>query len=230
MKIYRVALLEDNPDDRQDLLELVERIPFLTVSGVFDNAITALPVLSTNPVDILLLDLHMPGLSGFGFLRALPHSPAVILTTASLANSMEAFEVGAVDYLVKPIRYERLMRAVNRVLSRQPEPASLASVTVKQGSDFVQVTHAELTHIEAFGPYSKLHLVNTRTLLVNHLLTDLLEKLPPNQFVRVHRSFVVSLAQVSSYSSRQLVVRNQSIPMGRAYLENFLSRLDTLEK
>ena len=228
MKIYRVAVVEDNPDDQRFLLDLVGRVPFLTLVGSFDDSVLALPFLSTQPVDLLLLDLHLPGLSGFGLLRSLPNPPAVILTTSSLADSLEAFDVGVVDYLVKPLRYERFLRAVNRVLSRQAEPARISStvVTLKQGYESVRVVTNEITYIEAHGAYAQVHLLSLPAVLVNHSLTDLLDKLPAGQFVRVHRSFIVAVTHISKFSNRQLTIGSHDIPVGRAYYDDLLRLLN----
>lgn len=221
MPTYRVVVLEDSPDDCQLLLEHISRVPFLSVVAAFSDPLTALPFLLSEPVDLLLLDLHLPGLSGFSLLRSLPHPPAVILTTSSLADSLEAFDVGVVDYVVKPIRYERFLRAVNRVLTRQPErpphPADAGSVLLKQGHDLVRVPVDAITHIEAVGTYSKLYRTNQPPLLVSHQLSDLLAKLPAARFVRVHRSYVVAVDRISRLASRQLFVADKPIPVGRTY-------------
>jgi DNA-binding LytR/AlgR family response regulator len=225
MKSYRVALLEDNPDDQQILLEFIGQTPFLKLVGSFDNPIIALPFLSTQRVDLLLLDLYLPGLSGFDVLRSLPRPPAVIMTTVSLADSLEAFDVGAVDYLVKPIRYERFLRAVNRVLARnipqEPKagknPVSQPFVSLKQGHVQVRVFLNEVAYIEAFGAYARVHLKDGQILLVGHLLNDLETLLPSPQFVRVHRSFLVASDQILRIANRQITLDNLTIPVGRTY-------------
>ncbi len=225
MKTYRVALLEDNLEDQQILLEFVQRTPFLKLVGSFNDPMKALPFLNTQPVDLLLLDLYLPGLSGFDVLRSLPRPPAVILTTVSLADSLEAFDVGVVDYLVKPIRYERFLRAVNRVLGRsaQQEPKagknaeSQAFVSLRQGHVQVRVVLAEVAYIEAFGAYSRIHLNDGQILLVGHLLNDLETLLSSPQFVRVHRSFLVASEQILSFANRQITLGELTIPVGRTY-------------
>lgn len=235
MKQHRVVLVEDNPDDQETLLAFVARTPFLTLAGSFDGAVAALPFLTTQSVDLLLLDLHLPGLSGFDLLRSLPNPPAVILTTSSLADSLEAFDVGVVDYLVKPIRYERFLRAVSRVLARQPAPAAppgdvRATLLLKQGRDSVAVRPDDIVFVEASGPNSLVYLTHNRSLMVSHLLTDLLDQLPPTQFVRVHRAFAVALPRISTISNRQLTVGTRSVPVGRAYHDDVFRLLNDLKK
>jgi DNA-binding LytR/AlgR family response regulator len=225
MKIYRVLVVEDNSDDQKHILSLVNQVPFLTVVGIFDDALSALPFLTTEPVDLLLLDLHLPGLSGFGLLRSLPNPPAVILTTSSLADSLEAFDVGVVDYLLKPIRYERFLRAINRIMARQVAPVapspvySPAAIILKKGYESIRVVLEEITCIEAFGSYSKVYFREDKELVVSHLLVDLLERLPENQFLRVHRSFIVSVAYVLSFNARQITLAERKIPVSRAYYD-----------
>jgi two-component system, LytTR family, response regulator len=228
--IYRTVLLEDNPDDRDSLLGYMARTPFLSVTATFADPLVALPFLTTEPVDLLLLDLHLPGLTGYEVVRSLPRPPAIIMTTSSLTDSLEAFEVGAIDYLVKPIRYERFLRAINRVLSRPtertlteqlPKPESLV---LKQGHDLVRIAPGQISHLEAVGTFTSVHLVGQPPLLVSHLLNQVLEKLPADQFVRVHRSFAVAVAQISRLSTHQLFVGETPIPVGRTYQQELRER------
>ncbi len=235
MKQHRVALVEDNPDDQQTLIEFVDRTNFLVLLESFDTAMGAMPFLTKQPVDLLLLDLHLPGLSGFDLLRSLPNPPAVILTTSSLSDSLEAFDVGVVDYLVKPIRYERFLRAVNRVLARQPATVAPPVVVrptllLKQGRDSVAVLPDDILVLEASGANSVVHLSGNRSLTVSHLLTDLLEQLPPTQFVRVHRAFAVALPRISTISNRQITLDTRLVPIGRAYHDDVFRLLNDPKK
>ena len=233
MQIYRTVLVEDNPDDKQLLIDFTNGVPFLKTEAVFNDARVALPFLNTYPVELLLLDIHLPGMSGFDLLRALTNPPATILTTSSLADSLEAFEVGAIDYLVKPLRHDRFLRAVNRVLVRQISPESTLqappAITLKQGYGLVRLLVGDINYLEAFGAYTKVHLADGQIVVVNHMLTDLQEKLPPTEFVRVHRSFIVAIARISTYAGHYLRVDNLSVPVGRFYLAD-LRRTLKLEK
>ena len=226
MKLYRVTIVEDNQDDLDLLLDFVNRVPFLAVAGSFSNPLTALAFLSTEPVDLLLLDLQMPGLSGYDLLRSLVRPPAVILTTSSLADSLEAFDLGVIDYLVKPIRYERFLRSVNRVLARHSaQPAAQthpAVVTLKQGNESIRVPLEAITHLEAFGAQTKVYLTTSLPIVANQLLAALHNELPADQFIRIHRSFVVALTHVGLFSNRQVVVQNHTIPVGRMYQDAFM--------
>jgi len=220
MKIYRVAVVEDNPDDKQFLLDLIGRVPFLTLAGSFDDPFMALPFLTTEPIDLLLLDIQLPGLSGFELLRSLPNPPVIILTTSSLADSLEAFDVGVIDYLVKPFRYERFLRAVNRAIARrqdmmatQPDQPSLF---LKVGHESVRVNLNEIRFVEAIGQLSRIYLAN-QTLTVSHLLADLVERLPADTFVRVHRSYIVALPHISRYSARSVFVGAHELSVGPSY-------------
>jgi DNA-binding LytR/AlgR family response regulator len=228
--IYQTLVLEDNSDDRDILLEYTARMPFLNVIATFADPLAALPALSTEPVDLLLLDLHLPGLSGYELVRSLSRPPAIIMITASLTDSLEAFEIGAIDYLVKPIRYERLLRAVNRVLSRPAEisppeqPGKPTSIVLKQGHELVRIPIDRISHIEAVGTFANVYLVGQPPLLVSHLLNQVLDKLPADQFVRVHRSFAVAVAQISRLGSYQLFINETAVPVGRTYQQELRER------
>ncbi len=221
MKIYRVAVVEDNPNDKQFLLDLIGRVPFLTLAGSFDDPLMALPFLTTEPVDLLLLDLHLPNLSGYELLRSLPNPPAVILTTSSLADSLEAFNVGAVDYLVKPIRYERFLRAVNRAITNRQTtalaPPAPQTMFLKVGHDMMRINVEEIRFVEASGQQSRIYLAN-QVLTVSHLLSDLAERLPTDTFIRIHRSYIISVGGVSRYSSRSVWIGSHELPVGTSYL------------
>jgi DNA-binding LytR/AlgR family response regulator len=230
MERYRIAIVEDNPDDQQAVLDLVSRVPFLTVVGTFADALTALPMLTNEPVDLLLLDLHLPGLSGFELLRSLVRPPAVILTTSSLGGPLEAFDLGVADYLLKPLRYERFLRAVNRaVLRPAPQPPALArplAVTLRQGFESVRIMPDQIMLLEAVGAYTNVHLTNGEIIQVSHLLTGVLARLPADAFVRVHRSYAVAVGRISRFSREQLTVGTRQLRVGRAYQDALLRLLN----
>ena len=215
MNTTPVVLVEDDPDDQQIFLEYTSQVPFLTVTGVFANPLEATRFIQTNPVDLLFLDIGLPHLSGLEMIQSLSAPPPIILTTLDLNRSLEAYDVGVVDYLVKPFSFARFMRAVNRALSRQPDRPP-AVVFLKDGHDTIRVLLDELLYVEAYGQLCKLHL-SDQVRVVSHSITELQDLLPSARFLRVHRSFLVSIARIDRFSARSLFLGAREIPVGSAY-------------
>ena len=217
MKFYQTVLVEDSPDDRDKLVGYVQQLPLLHLTQVFDHPADARRYLTTHPTDLLFLDLHLPQQSGFDLLRELTNPPVVILTTLSLTNALDAYELGIADYLVKPFGFERFERAVNRAVPGLEARALATSVVVlKEGHKSVQVSLDAILYIEAYGPFCRVYLTG-RTLLVSHLISDIQERLAAHSFMRVHRSWIVAVAKVNGIAARQLTVGEQVIPIGDSY-------------
>jgi DNA-binding LytR/AlgR family response regulator len=227
MKTYKTLLVEDDPDHARLLAGYAGQVPGMIVVGVLNQALSALSFLQNNPVDLLVLDINLPQLSGLNLIRSLPQPPVVILTTSSLTDSLEAYELGVVDYLVKPFRFERFLRAVNRALPRlTTDPVGLppASIFLKDGRASVQVMLDDISHAEAYGGFCRVFLPG-RMLLVTHGIAELTERLPAARFRRVHRSYIVALDKIVRYTSREVFLPEQRIPVGEAYRESLLAWL-----
>ncbi len=218
VKQYRVVLLDDDPHDLQTLLELAGQLSFLRVVATFNNSAAALQYLLQNPADLLLLDIQMPGLSGLDLLRRLPQTSVSILLTASLAGAVDAYELGVVDYLVKPVTPERFGRAIQRAmpfLADRAVPPPL--LTLKTGRTTISLDPATIRYVEAVGQSCRLFLPDD-TLLVSHLLTDLATQMLPPHFVRIHRSFLVAVAAISLVKGRHLQLYTDDVlPVGKTY-------------
>jgi DNA-binding LytR/AlgR family response regulator len=220
-----VALIDDDLTALALLRHFAGRLPELRIQAEFTDTTSARSFLTQHRVDLLLLDLHLPDGDGFGLLDALPYQPAVILTTSSIRDSLQAYEYGVVDYLVKPFSFDRFREAIGRVQRRRAAPPS-PTVVLKDGRDLVRVAVDDIRYVSAEGAYSRIHLAD-KSLLVNHLLSDLLERLPPNGFVRVHRSYLVGLAHVSRVSLLAVDVAGQRIPVGVRYRDALKNRLNS---
>ena len=223
VKQYRVVLVDDDPYDLQTLRALAEQTPLLHVAATFTAPASALDYLRQHPADLLVLDIQMPGLSGLDLLRQLPFTPVAILLTASLTGAVEAYQLGVADYLVKPLTPERFALALRRampLLAGAPTPALL---TLKTGRTTIRLDPAAIRYVEAQGQFCRLMLPE-ETLLVSHLLSDLAAQLPPAQFVRIHRSYLVAVAAVALVRGRQLYLHTgEVLPVGNTYQAN-LSR------
>ncbi len=223
MKTYQTLVIDDDPIDTKLVLHYVNQIPFLTVAGTFDNALAALSFLNTQPVDLLVMDIYMPQLTGLQLLKSLPKSPVVILTTNSLTDSLEAYDLGVVDYLVKPFGFERFLRAVNRAFPRmaddEPVQSEATTVYLKEGRTSVLVLLKDIWRVEAFGGFCRVFL-GDKMLFVSHSITEMAEMLltlPTRRFVRTHRSHIVGIDKIARYETKELYIGEQRIPIGEGY-------------
>ncbi|MEL7251974.1 MAG: LytTR family DNA-binding domain-containing protein [Bacteroidota bacterium] len=234
--MLKCMIVEDEQMAVKVLESHINSLPNLEISSVHHNAMDAITALQTQKVDVLLLDIQMPKLSGLGLLKALPQLPPVILTTAYRDYAIEGFDLDVVDYLLKPISFERFVKVIDKVhRRRQPIPEVPAAETqhqlapdsfiyVKHQRNFVKVLLADIVYIESIKNHVRL-VTAQDTLLPLISLTEMEAKLPPQHFLRVHRSFIVALAQVSSYSATHVHTTSKVLPIGRHYKQQVLDRL-----
>lgn len=224
--MIRCAFIDDEPMALQLLEEYASRIPFLRPAGSFRDAIRALAVLQENPVDLLFLDINMPDLTGIQFLRAFPHPPLVVFTTAYSQYAVESYEYGAVDYLLKPVEFERFLKAAVKARERlQPDetagarlglPAGREPLLVKSGNNFHRIVPEDLIYVEGAGNYAQFVTAN-RKILSLMTMQEVASLLATYQFIRVHRSFVVSLRHIEVIETSFVRVPGRRIPVGEKY-------------
>lgn len=230
---YRCLIVDDEPLARELLGTFVQRLPNLSLVASCEDALAGLQVLHSTPVDLLFTDIKMPQLSGLDLVRTLPSPPRLILTTAFAEYALEGFEVGAVDYLLKPFSFARFVQAVQRVMDRTntttptppPTTAELSCLFLKVDRKIVKVVLADVRYWQAYGNYVKVFLRTGQPLLVSETLGHLTQLLPVSQFVRVHKSYIVSLADIIEYQSDQVVIGQNSIPVGEVYRNQFLNAI-----
>lgn len=219
-------------DDERLALEVmegyIEKVPFLHLEMLCSTPLQALDFLSRNAVDVVFLDIEMPGLTGLQFLQTLKNPPAVVLTTAYPQFAVDAFELNATDYLLKPIPFQRFLTAVQKVQSKLLErAASIAPVEqefkpsegyifIKSGTKTVRIDLAEILFIE--GKKDHVLIKTDRSSISTQVsLSGLLEKLPNEQFLRVHRSFIVALAKIETIERNRIMIEKTEIPVGDFY-------------
>ncbi|MCI1189383.1 LytTR family DNA-binding domain-containing protein [Hymenobacter sp. DH14] len=237
----RCLLVDDEPLAHTVMRAYLDRIPGLaTWAGSCYGAVEALTFLRATPVDVLFLDVDMPVLTGLELLRALPQPPAVVLCTAHAAHALDAFDLGVVDYLLKPIRFERFIKTINRLQalaepavalpqSPAPEPAAAVpasdSIFLKTDAGTERVRFAELLFVEGYGNFVKCHLASGRVLLTAETMKQMESQLPAGQFVRIHKSYLVNLASVERLSGNVLLVGARELPVGSTYRQEVLRHL-----
>lgn len=220
-------IVDDEPPAIDVLQKYIESVPGLILAGACFNAVEALSVLQQKNVDLLFLDIQMPQLLGTDFIRTLKNPPKVIFTTAHRKYAVEGFELDAVDYLLKPVSFERFIKAVNKVMQTQVQPAGESvelSDTSKDGSfiyfradrKMVKVFLKDILYVESLKDYIKV-ITSSRQIITKQSISSLESMLPANQFVRIHRSYLVAINKIDSFTADDIEIQKKEIPIGRMY-------------
>ena len=231
----RVLIVDDEPLAHDVLKAYVARVAHLELVGQCYNALEALTFLHQNPVDVLLLDLNMPEMTGLELLRALPRPPHTILTTAYSEFALESYDFGVVDYLLKPVSLPRFLKAIAKLPTAAPVAAAApsasappaapipAALLLRDGTTTHRVLPADIRWLEAYGNYVKVQ-TTTGRLVINDSFRHLLSQLPAAEFMQVHKSYAVPLRLVERLEGNTLTVAGQELPLGAAFRQEFLRR------
>lgn len=232
----RCLVVDDDPLAIQIVENCISNTPFLQHVASCESAIAAAEILRQQPIDLLLLDVEMPLMSGLDLLRTLQNPPLVVLITSNKGYAVEAFEYDVLDYIVKPISYARFLKSAQKALetaqaqlSPLPDaieaPQNAEFTFVKVDSRLVKVLFDEVRYVEALGDY--VHIVTGQSkLIVYSTMRAVEEKFPAAQFVRVHRSFIVNLKRVQTIEDNTIILDNKHIPIGQTYLREVFQRLN----
>ena len=224
-------IIDDEPLAREILKQHIAGVEALELAGTCSNAVEAVSFLKEHPVDLLLLDIQMPQLLGTNFIRTLKNPPKVIFTTAYRKYAVEGFELDAVDYLLKPISFERFLKAVNKVLqlnisSAQAMPTSATKEKQNGESNsflyfraerkMVKVFFRDILYVEGLKDYIRI-VTDNKTIVTKYVLSTLEEMLPANEFLRIHRSYIVAIYKIDSYNADTIHIAKHELPIGRLY-------------
>ncbi len=227
MQIKCVAI-DDEPLALQLIMEYAKRFPLLKMVQTFDDAVAGAEYLRHAETDLLFIDINMPDISGIDLVKSLLQKPSVIFTTAYRKFAMEGFELNALDYLLKPISFERFEKAVNKAIQHVEfrevqKKASGQVLFVRSEYQLVKINLSEIEYIESVEDYIKIHRTGQKPVMTLMTMKSILEKLPSDQFQRVHRSFVVALAGIRSIVNRKIRLSSAEIPISDSYAD-FMSR------
>jgi DNA-binding LytR/AlgR family response regulator len=226
-------IVDDEPLAIEILESYVAKVEQLQLTGTFRNAISAFAYLQNNAVDLMFLDIQMPKLNGIDFLRTLKNPPKVIFTTAFRDYAIEGFELEVADYLLKPIPFERFLKSVAKVLHQPITPPLSASAKSEAADDFVyfkvdkkmiKVKMNDILYIESVKDYVKVKTVE-KEIVTQQKISYLEESLPREQFLRIHRSFIVNRERIDAYSATDIEVGKFHIPIGRNYKNDVMKML-----
>ena len=219
-------IVDDEPIAHRIIEGYCNDLPHLKLKKHCYDALEAMQFLSTQEVDLMFLDLNMPKLKGFDFLRTLSNPPKIIVTTAYGEFALEGFELNVADYLLKPFSFERFLKAINNAFSEKSSPKKEVQVQRKEPSKnqiflkgdkkYHQISIDDILFIEAYGNYTKVYLPDQ--MIVTHSTISFFEmELSSNQFLRVHKSFIVNIPKIETIEGNRIIIENHKIPIGQTY-------------
>ena len=232
-KSITCIIVDDEAIAREIIASHVAQIETIEVIAQCKNAIEAFNFISNNKVDLIFLDINMPEISGISFAKSINKDIKIIFTTAYRDYAVEGFDLQAVDYLLKPIAFERLLQAINRFF----EVASTAidsTLTTTESNDFIfvrserrmlKVDFNAIIYVESYSDYIKIHLQD-ETITTRETITSIEAKLPKTQFLRIHRSYIVCIAKIQSFTNEHLTVNRKALSISRSYKKEVLKRLE----
>ncbi len=214
-------LVEDEPLAALVLEDYIAQVPWLHFVGRCPDAVHALEAMQQQAVDVLFLDIHLPGLRGLDFLRSLLHTPQTILTTAYQEYALDGYDLGVVDYLLKPIDFERFLKALQKLRRPDAAPAILPKPRpfhfFNCNKKMVRVWLDEIVVVESLKEYVRLHLADGTSLMTKHQLGGMENLLAGLHFLQAHRSFLVALPHVTAFTATEIFAAGQCIPIGRQF-------------
>jgi DNA-binding LytR/AlgR family response regulator len=230
--LIKCIIVEDETLAQNVIQSHLQKTEQFELVGICSNALEAKEVLNKQEVDLIFLDIQLPGMTGLNFLRNLQNPPLVVLTTAYSEYALESYEFNVIDYLLKPISFERFSKTINKIttgklfssVSRENENIPRDHIFIKSNNKFFKVNFSEIIYIEGMKDYLKIHTPDFK--LVTHQTMSEMEKiLPEKQFIRVHKSYIIALAHIKSIYGNNIEMNKASIPIGINYKERVMQLL-----
>jgi DNA-binding LytR/AlgR family response regulator len=222
-------IIDDEPLARKGLREYIQDVDFLQLVGEFDNPLKATECLTSQTIDLMFLDIQMPKITGIDFLRSLQHSPQVIFTTAYPQYAVDGFDLNVLDYLVKPISFDRFLKAVMKAkdaLLRTQSSTSPADdfIFIKADNKLVKIFYHDILYVEALQNYVTIHTPNKKH--ITYLtFKSMEESLPAEQFIKVHKSYLVSASKIESIEGNFIRIGQHEIPISRSIKDDVMEKL-----
>ena len=234
----RCLIVDDEPLAQRVLLNYIQRIEYLSVAGTFTNAPEALRFLNANEIDLIFLDIKLPEVDGIRFLKGLENKPHIIFTTAHRNYAFDGFEQGAVDFLLKPIAFDRFLIALTRLQEKILADTSARSAGIirdtnafvyfKSGAQRLKIYINEIDYIEGLKDYVKI-VTRSQRVVVKSSMKNILQELGTDKFIRVHKSFIVPIQLINKIKGRSIELQSITIPIGRQYWNEIKKITDKVE-
>lgn len=233
--VHKCLVVDDEPMARDVLRRYIGKLPALQLAGECSNAIDALMFLQNNNVDLIFLDIRMPELLGTELVQSLRNPPKIIFTTAFKEYALDGFELDAVDYLLKPIRFERFLKSVNKAFPKNNETLNQTPASSKKnGTDFiylridrklVKIILSDILYIESAKDYVKVF-TKDKYYITRQTISSVEAMLSGNEFVRIHRSFIIAVNKIKSFNNELVEIGNKELPIGKLYRNNFVKMVE----
>lgn len=233
----RCLIVDDEPLARELIKGYVAKLENFEIVAECSDAMKALNALRAKPVDLIFMDIQMPQITGIEFLKTLKHAPKVIITTAYREYALDGFELDVVDYLLKPITFERFLKSVNKFYQMNQDDVQLVSgqngekvtdetfIYVKENKKVIKIYLSEIKYIEGLSEYVQIY-TDKRKVIVKTSLTQMEEKLPAEQFLRIHKSYIISVNKIEAFTANTIEIQNKELPIGRSYKNVVLNLLN----
>ena len=219
----KCVAIDDEPLALQLIKAYIEKTPSLQLVQIFEDAVSLGEFLRSHPVDLLFVDIQMPDISGLDLVRAIEYKPMIIFTTAHRKFAFEGFELQAIDYLLKPVSFERFTKAVAKAEEYYKFKNSTASndeyLYVYSEYKLIKINLNDIEFIESLEDYVRIHLTNGKPVLSLMPLKRVLQKLPPEKFQRVHRSYIVSVNKIKGVNNKRIILAAAQVPVSDSYLD-----------
>jgi len=233
--MIRCIAIDDEPLALMQIAGYIKKTPFLELAGQCQSALKAIEVLETIPVDLMFVDINMPDLSGMDFVKTIENPPKIVFVTASTEYALEGFRVDAIDYLLKPISYVDFLKSANKVKSwfdaHQQKADEVRSnkefLFIKSEYKLLRINFDDIKYIEGMSEYIRIHLTNGKPVMTLLGMKAIEDQLPSDRFMRVHRSYIVSLTKISVIERNRIIFDGSVyIPVSDQYKSNFQSYID----
>jgi DNA-binding LytR/AlgR family response regulator len=233
----RCLIVDDEPLARELIKGYVAKLENFEIVAECADAMKALNVLRSKPVDLIFMDIQMPQITGIEFLKTIKHAPKVIITTAYREYALDGFELDVVDYLLKPITFERFLKSVNKYYQMSQDDVQLVNnqngdrgsdesfIYVKENKKVIKIYLSEIKYIEGLSEYVQIY-TDKRKVIVKTSLTQMEEKLPAEQFLRIHKSYIISVNKIEAFTANTIEIQNKELPIGRSYKNVVLNLLN----
>jgi DNA-binding LytR/AlgR family response regulator len=230
----RCLIIDDEPLAIKLIRSHLSKLESFEVAGECSNALKAIEFLKKEKIDLMFLDINMPEITGIEFLKSIPNPPYVIITTAYREYAIEGYDLDVVDFLLKPISFERFLKAINRYCNRTrsikgdsdkgTDKDVKKQVFIQDGKNIYKLNYEDLLYFEGYGEYVKV-ITTTKTYMVRESLTEFEQKLSPDSFLRIHKSYIVNLKKITGFSTIHVLLKDIEIPIGRIFREKVVKIL-----
>ena len=233
----KCLIVDDEPLARELIRGHVEKLENFEIVAECSDAMRALNVMREKQVDLIFMDIQMPQITGLEFLKTLKHPPKVIITTAYREYALEGFELDVIDYLLKPITFERFLKSVNKFYQMNQDDVQVVAATsgekmpeesfiyIKENKKIVKVYLSEIRYIEGLSEYVQVY-TDKRKIITKTSMAQMEEKLPNDSFLRIHKSFIISTSRIEAFTANTIEVQGKELPIGRSFKNGVLNALN----